>query len=991
MKKALKILGGLVVLILILMFIIPYFYKDKVIDLVKKEANKNLNATLDFGEVDLTFFAHFPSLTLRIEDLSLTGQGAFEGIELVSFKSFDLVLGLGKVLAGEEMPDINKIFLNQPKVNALVLENGMANWDIVKAPKGGKGKVSADSKPSEAIDFKIQLRSYEIRDAEITYIDRLSDILIMIKGFSHSGSGSLSTDGFGLRTKTKIESMDLIMDNTKYINHSTLNAAVDFAVDMNTMRFDITKGDINLNKFEMNATGFLAMPGDDINMDIEFTSPSTKLKQLMALAPEEITGDLDEYKFKGNVAFSGWVKGVYNDNQYPLFGIHLAVDNGSFHYADLPKSAENINIKTDIELMSSKDLNSLVIDVSQFDIDLGGNPIKSSLALVNPMTSMDVKSIIEANINLASLKDVLPIEKEEELTGMIDANLSFEGSLEAAGNEQYDKLEARGHLKLQDFTYNSPDFSQPVLIDKTTLLFNLNKAELESFDASIGKSDFSATGQLIDFLPYLLMDKELKGSLNYHSDFLDIDELIAFANTESEVVTSTAVIEKEEKIAEENNQDSQGQAVTEQPSTAKNESVTNQKPEANKKPVEHKSPTAKYSSTEELVQQEEKLIPENINFVLRATVSEMLYDNINMKNFRGLMWLKGGKLTLENCKLNTLGGSAIVNGEFYEIEKGKSNATFDFKLNNLNIKKAAGKVEMVEKYAPMALYTKGSFSTEFTFKSELDQELNPVYKTVYSKGRLRTHGVKIEGYKPLDTFAEITKTGDILHQQLEDVNINYEIIDGKAFIKPFDFKIDKISGNSFGSIDLDQNLDFLVHLKIPTEMLGEDANNLMGQVAGSLAGFGIKVDVPEFIEMDIEITGKADNPKFKPSITGLSGDDVKEQVKEKLKEEFDNAKEEAKKRAKEEADKIIADAQKEADNLMREAKKQGEALKKEVYKQADDLVENASGFLEKTGAELASKELKKQADQQVDSLLKEAQKQADKIIEDARKEAAKIK
>jgi vacuolar-type H+-ATPase subunit H len=391
------------------------------------------------------------------------------------------------------------------------------------------------------------------------------------------------------------------------------------------------------------------------------------------------------------------------------------------------------------------------------------------------------------------------------------------------------------------------------------------------------------------------------------------------------------------------------------------------------------------------VQQPEKLLPENINFVIRATVSKMLYDNIDMKNFKGLLRLKKGKLNLENCKLNTLGGSVVLNGEFYEIEKGKSNAAFDFKMNNLNIKQTASKIEMVEKYAPMALYTKGTYSTEFTFRSELDKELQPIYNTVYSKGRLRTHKVKIDGYKPLDSFAEITKTGDILHQQFEDANIDYEIIDGKAFIKPFDFKIDKISGNSFGTIDLEQNLDFLVHLKIPTEMLGEDANDLMGQVAGSLAGFGIKVDVPEFIEMDIEITGKADNPKFKPSITGLSGDDVKEQVKEKLKEEFDNAKEEAKKRAKEEADKIIADAQKEANNLMREAKKQGEALKKEVYKQADDLVENASGFLEKTGAELASKELKKQADQQVDNLLKEAQKQADQINGDARKEAAKIK
>ena len=121
MKKALKIFGGLIVLVLILMLVLPYFYKDKLVELVKAEANKNLNATLDFGDVDLTFFAHFPQLTLKIEDLTLTGQGEFDGVQLVSFNSFNLVLGLGKVLAGEKIPDINQIFIDSPKVTALML------------------------------------------------------------------------------------------------------------------------------------------------------------------------------------------------------------------------------------------------------------------------------------------------------------------------------------------------------------------------------------------------------------------------------------------------------------------------------------------------------------------------------------------------------------------------------------------------------------------------------------------------------------------------------------------------------------------------------------------------------------------------------------------------------------------------------------------------------------------------------------------------------
>lgn len=949
MKKALKIFGGLIVLVLILMLVLPYFYKDKIMDLVKAEANKNLNATLDFGDVDLTFFAHFPQLTLKIEDLTLTGQGVFDGVQLVSFNSFNLVIGLGKVLAGEKIPDINQIYIDSPKVNALVLKSGEVNWDIVKTSEHKVDSISTSEDSETASDFNILLKYYEIEDADISYVDEVSNVTLTIEGLDHSGSGNFGVVNFGLETKTHIDNITFQMETTKYINNSTLNADLNFAVDLDAMHFDITTGDVQLNKFALKTAGFIEMPGEDIKLDIKFTSPSTELKQLMALVPEEFTGDLDEYKFVGNVAFNGWAKGVLNDIDIPLFGLHLSVENGSFHYADLPKSAENIEIKTDIALENSKDLNSLVVDVNQFDLDLGGNPISASLNLINPMTSMDVKSNVKAMIDLASLKDVMPIEKGDELKGKIESDLNFEGSLEAAENEEYDKLKANGFVKVQDFTYNSPEFNQPVLINNTELLFDMDKAELKSLEIKIGKSDFKANGQLTDFLPYALMDKELKGTLNYHSDYLDLDELIAFAMVEDEETVDKKVMELE-------------------------------KTEATVDTLKMKSD-----------QKAEKLIPENINFVLKASIDKLKYDDIDIKNFNGIMQLKKGKLTLENCKLNALGGSIVANGSFDEVKKGESKVVFDFKMKNLSIKQSADKIKMVKKYAPMAAYTQGTFSTNVKFRSTLDNALDPVLNTVNSKGKLLTHNVQIVGYKPLDTFAEVTKTKDIVHQKFEDVNIDYEIIDGKAFIKPFDFQIDKLTGNSFGSVDLEQNLDFLVHLKIPTEMLGDDANQLMGQVAGALADYGVKMDVPEFIEMDVAITGKTDKPKFKPSISGVSSDNAKEVIKEKVKEEFDKAKADAVKRAKAEADKILKDAQKEADDLMREARKQSEALKKEGYKQADDLVANANGFFEKTAAEIASKEAKKQVDKQVENLIKEAQKQADKIMEDARKQAAKIK
>ena len=52
LKKGLKITGVTVAVILVFMLVLPFMFKDKVITIVKKEANEMLNAKLDFEWFD---------------------------------------------------------------------------------------------------------------------------------------------------------------------------------------------------------------------------------------------------------------------------------------------------------------------------------------------------------------------------------------------------------------------------------------------------------------------------------------------------------------------------------------------------------------------------------------------------------------------------------------------------------------------------------------------------------------------------------------------------------------------------------------------------------------------------------------------------------------------------------------------------------------------------------------------------------------------------
>ena len=58
-------------------------------------------------------------------------------------------------------------------------------------------------------------------------------------------------------------------------------------------------------------------------------------------------------------------------------------------------------------------------------------------------------------------------------------------------------------------------------------------------------------------------------------------------------------------------------------------------------------------------------VPPKIDFGLDATVAELTYDKLKMTNARGRLRVKDQRVTLEDFRMNTLGGEIGLTG-FYE-------------------------------------------------------------------------------------------------------------------------------------------------------------------------------------------------------------------------------------------------------------------------------------------------------------------------------------
>ena len=240
MKKFLIITVSLVVLILGGLIAAPFLFKDKIVALIKEQANNNVNATVDFNnDIDLSLIKSFPNFSLSIYDLNVVGIDEFEGDTLIALKEFSATLDVMSVIKGEQIKII-KILLDEPVINGLINKDGKANWDITK-PSSDTTSAAPDTAETK---FNIALKKLEIKHARILYDDKPGNMSAYLNDFNHTLTGDFSEENFVMNILMDAKQFTYTMDGIPYLSKVSLAVQAAIDADMKGMKFTFKENKI---------------------------------------------------------------------------------------------------------------------------------------------------------------------------------------------------------------------------------------------------------------------------------------------------------------------------------------------------------------------------------------------------------------------------------------------------------------------------------------------------------------------------------------------------------------------------------------------------------------------------------------------------------------------------------------------------------------------------------------------------------------------------
>jgi AsmA protein len=893
--KILKWMGISIASILFLMFIIPVLFPGTISDQVKIFANQHLAGKLDYRRTHLTFFRHFPSLTVSVDDFLLKGSKPFQEDTLLAAREVAVGINLKNLIFDREVK-IDEIYVTDAYGNVFVNSKGEANYNVYVSKPSKKPKDTTGSGTSIKLDL-IKLKNWNIK-----YRDHAARVLVDAKGLNYTGRGGLSEDIFDLETDLDIDKLDFSLNRIYYAKQKTLHADLITRINTNALTFVLRKNELRINDLPLKFTGFLSILKDGYNLDVKAASEKTTIRDMISVLPPQYLDWAKDTKIEGNSDLFFNLKGRFSEKQNlkPRLKARLLVSDGYVSNGKAPVPMNHLNMDLNVDL-PSLDTNQLEVDLKNLGFDLGPNNSFKAVVKTKGLNEMQVKADIKGAVDLQTLDQALGL-KDIDFRGLLDTNIKANGifSLE---KKLFPKT--NGYLNLKNGWLKTKYYPNPIQninivanIINTDGTFKSLGVKLNPFKFDFEGNPVFVNADLQNFED-VLYKVRAKGVLNvgriyrvFAKKGFDVSGLImadlslngrqSYATTGQyskldnkgnlilkNIKATTGFLPKSFFIKEGNfrfeNEKmwfSKFFATYGKSDFALNGYLLNTinyfierkgtlhgKFNLNSRYVlidefmalkngdnSKKSIEVEYAKVENPKSSGVVIIPKNLNVSLQTNIRKVEFKGLALNHVKGNASVEKGQVYMKNTSFDIIGSKMNIDARYQDESPLTANYDVALKVMDFDVQRAYKEIDMVREMATAAKNVKGIVSIDYKLKGDFDRNMKPIYPSLEGGGIVNLRDVEVKNLKMLSAVGDNLGAKAFNNPDMKGVNIETHIKNNLIHVDKFTFRVSILRPSISGTTSFNGLLDLRVRI---------------GILPGGLIGFPIVV------------TGTHENPKIK--------------------------------------------------------------------------------------------------------------------------------
>ncbi|WP_194777483.1 AsmA family protein [Pararhodonellum marinum] len=482
----LKISGIFLLFLLVSMWVFPMLFKDTVNKKVVDYVNDQVTSEVSFENINLSFFRHFPSLTVSLDDILIKSAAEFPQDTLLYAKEMALGVKLFS-LFGEKII-ISQFFLNEADINILRDSRGNANFDIFKV---SEDRPQVDPEVDKE-DLELDIQRIVIKDSHFLYFDTSIDFACTAGNFNYKGHGNLKEKLFDLKSNIDIIDFGLEYDQVKYLERKQIKANLVTKIDTESTALTFERNKLVINELPVDFIGKLEFITGGYDMNFVLESVNANFKDILSLIPEEFYPWLGSTRVGGKGEVRASLQGLFvaEGELMPNLVMNLRVNDGSLAHSGAPSPIDKLNLNLDI-IIPELEIDAIQIDLDSLFFNLSKGYFQGSFHLEG-LEDIKLRGDLQANLDLELLDKALGVNPYT-VQGLWDLELHFDGIYAERRDPKsfrvpkykvvsIPKFDLQSHLK--DGLFQFTGLPEPI----TDIQFDLQAGTRDSLYQNIGIS-----------------------------------------------------------------------------------------------------------------------------------------------------------------------------------------------------------------------------------------------------------------------------------------------------------------------------------------------------------------------------------------------------------------------------------------------------------------------------------------------------------------------
>ncbi|HTQ63551.1 MAG TPA: AsmA-like C-terminal region-containing protein [Puia sp.] len=290
------------------------------------------------------------------------------------------------------------------------------------------------------------------------------------------------------------------------------------------------------------------------------------------------------------------------------------------------------------------------------------------------------------------------------------------------------------------------------------------------------------------------------------------------------------------------------------------------------------------------------IVPNYIDFVIKANADNLHYDNLDMKNLSGKLIISEETIKFDHVVADALEGSIVIDGT-YSTWQSRENPeiSFHYNVNGLDVQKTFFAFNTLQKIMPIAKFVSGKFNSQMSLKASLGKDMTPDLQSLHGEGNLILVEGSMKDFGPLDKLSQLLDISELKEVPLKDIKTDFEYSSGKVIVAPFTVRTKDIEMDIDGTHGYEQSLDYEVGLKVPRTELGAKGKAFVKNIVMQAADKGIPVKIKDAVNINVKMVGTINNPDINTdmnSVVDHAASDLKNEVNDFVNAKLDSAKQE---------------------------------------------------------------------------------------------------